>query len=30
MQKARLQPLMEKFAQLMLERPFFAEIYGVI
>jgi len=25
-----LQPLMEKFGQLMLEQPLFAEIYGVI
>jgi hypothetical protein len=25
-----LRPLMEKFGQLMLEQPLFAEIYGVI
>ena len=30
MQEARLQPLMEKFAQLMLEQPLFANIYGLI
>ena len=30
MQEARLRPLMEKFGQLMLEQPLFAEIYGVI
>jgi hypothetical protein len=25
-----LRPLMEKFAQLMLEQPLFADIYGLI
>ena len=30
MQEARLRPLMEKFGQLMLEQPLFAEIYGII
>jgi Transposase DDE domain len=30
MQEARLRPLMEKFAQLMLEQPLFANIYGLI
>jgi hypothetical protein len=30
MQEARLRPLMEKFAQLILEQPLFADIYGLI
>ena len=30
MQEARLRSLMEKFAQLMLEQPLFANIYGLI
>ena len=30
MQEARLRSLMEKFAQLMLEQPLFADIYGLI
>ena len=30
MQESRLRPLMEKFAQLMLEQPLFADIYGLI
>jgi hypothetical protein len=30
MPEARLQPLMEKFAQLMREQPLFADIYGII
>jgi hypothetical protein len=25
-----LRPLMEKFAQLMLEQPLFADIYGLV
>jgi hypothetical protein len=30
MQEARLRPLMEKFDQLMLKQPLFADIYGLI
>jgi hypothetical protein len=30
MQEVRLQPLMEKFAPLILEQPLFANIYGLI
>jgi len=30
MQEARLRPLMEKFGQLLLEQPLFADIYGLI
>ena len=30
MQESRLRPLMEKFGQLMLEQPLFADIYGLI
>jgi hypothetical protein len=30
MQEARLRPLMEKFAQLILEQRLFANIYGLI
>lgn len=30
MQEARLRPLMEKFAQLILEQPLFVNIYGLI
>jgi hypothetical protein len=30
MQEARLRPLMEKFVQLMLKQPLFADIYGLI
>jgi hypothetical protein len=30
MREDRLRPLMEKFAQLMLEQPLFADIYGII
>src|SRR5580704_12487350 len=30
MQEARLRPLMEKFGQLMLKQPLFADIYGLI
>jgi hypothetical protein len=30
MQESRLRPLMEKFGQLMLEQPLFANIYGLI
>jgi hypothetical protein len=30
MPEARLRPLMEKFVQLMLEQPLFADIYGII
>jgi len=30
MPEDRLRPLMEKFAQLMLEQPVFANIYGLV
>ena len=30
MQEARLRPLMEKFGQLLLDQPLFADIYGLI
>ena len=30
MQESRLRPLMEKFGQLLLEQPLFADIYGLI
>jgi hypothetical protein len=30
MQEARLRPLMEKFGQLLLEQPLFADIYGLM